>query len=455
MAATGILATPHSAALTSLLSRLALAVLRQPRRQVSCCLRKSAPSRTAAHAVWSSGEDRSQAGGWDHSPAEENRSAEPSGDRSRELGTTAAVFWDLDNKPPENVRAALAVERLRSFALRFAREVDILAYANRHAFTHVPEWVREERREQRRRAAAEERAAARGGGKGGAGGGTNDEAGLHVCGLCGRTCRSSLALAKHFKQLHERERQKRMSRLNSLKGAKKRSKFKASVADREGRYLEAARKVLTPKYGYNLMPDLQQAGVFVRQVSDAPQAADDALNYDLERAVRSRQVDTVLLISDDGGFAKMLAWARASGLQVVAVGNGRSLKKSADLWFDWGRVLSGDMGDPLVDASSHPLIGGHAPLGSPPHPLEGGPPGPQLGGGAAGPYWSARGPAAEGISAFGDEEVLDAEEGADEDEDDRWRAGGAEEWATDDDPDEVEEVEDGVETTIYERRVNI
>ena len=47
------------------------------------------------------------------------------------LPPRAAVFWDLDNKQPNDVAPREAAHRLRQLASHFGREVDMLAYANR------------------------------------------------------------------------------------------------------------------------------------------------------------------------------------------------------------------------------------------------------------------------------------------------------------------------------------
>ena len=51
------------------------------------------------------------------------------------LPPRAAVFWDLDNKQPNDVAPREAANRLRQLASHFGREVDMLAYANRFSKT--------------------------------------------------------------------------------------------------------------------------------------------------------------------------------------------------------------------------------------------------------------------------------------------------------------------------------
>ena len=67
--------------------------------------------------------------------------------------------------------------------------------------------------------------------------------------MCGRKCRTNLDLKKHFKQLHERERQKKLNRMRSLKG-KKRQRFKERFISGNDKYNEAARALTRPKVFY-------------------------------------------------------------------------------------------------------------------------------------------------------------------------------------------------------------
>ncbi|CAI5460311.1 unnamed protein product [Closterium sp. Yama58-4] len=115
-------------------------------------------------------------------------------------GGRAVVLWDLDNVQPERMEPFDAAARLRDLAASFGSPVDVLAYANRHAFEHVPAWVREQRRERREAV----RMAARG----------EAEEREVRCELCGRRCSGAAALRKHFVSLHQREHEKRMQHLN-------------------------------------------------------------------------------------------------------------------------------------------------------------------------------------------------------------------------------------------------
>ncbi|KAK3019931.1 hypothetical protein RJ639_004914 [Escallonia herrerae] len=121
-------------------------------------------------------------------------------------------------------QAAMALKRV---AERFGDVVNISAYANRHAFVHLPQWVLEERRERRRLDMLERK-------------GASSPLEPYVCGVCGRKCKTNLDLKKHFRQLHERERQKKLNRMRSLKG-KKRQRFKERFISGNLKYEEAAK----------------------------------------------------------------------------------------------------------------------------------------------------------------------------------------------------------------------
>lgn len=233
------------------------------------------------------------------------------------------VLWDLDNKPPRGPPYAAATA-LIELAQRFGDIVDISAYANRHAFVHLPQWVLEERHERRRMDFLERK-------------GITTPAEPYICGVCGRKCRTNLDLKKHFKQLHERERQKKLNRMRSLKG-KKRQRYKEKFISGNTKYEEAARSLITPKVGYGLASELRRAGVFVKTVEDKPQAADWALKRQMQHSM-SRGIDWLVLVSDDSDFADMLRRARESNLGTVVVGDWhRALGRHADLWVPWTGV---------------------------------------------------------------------------------------------------------------------
>ncbi|CAN1191886.1 hypothetical protein LINPERPRIM_LOCUS15300 [Linum perenne] len=240
------------------------------------------------------------------------------------------VLWDLDNKPPRGppYNAALA---LKEVAEKFGEVIEMSAYANRHAFVHLPQWVVEDRRERREQDIMERK-------------GMVSSPEPYVCGVCGRKCKTNLDLKKHFRQLHERERQKKVNRMKSLKG-KKRQKYKERFISGNEKYNNEARRLLTPKVGYGLAAELKRAGVYVKMVEDKPQAADWAVKKQIEHSM-SRGVDWVVLVSDDSDFKGILMRARDANLGTVVVGDrDRALGRHADLWVPWIGVENGDVSE--------------------------------------------------------------------------------------------------------------
>ncbi|KAI3938364.1 hypothetical protein MKW98_015263 [Papaver atlanticum] len=240
------------------------------------------------------------------------------------------VLWDLDNKPPHGppYQAAMALKKV---ALKFGDIVEISAYANRHAFIHLPHWVRQERSERRELDILERK-------------GVSIPTDPYVCGVCGRKCRTNIDLKKHFKQLHERERQKKLSRMRSLKG-KKRQKFKERFVSGNHKYEEAARSLIKPKVGYGLAAELRRAGVFVKEVEDKPQAADWAVKRQMQHSINSG-IDWLFLVSDDSDFSEMLKRAQGSNLGTVVIGDShRALGPHADFWVPWNGVENGEIGE--------------------------------------------------------------------------------------------------------------
>ncbi|XP_004232567.1 uncharacterized protein [Solanum lycopersicum] len=238
------------------------------------------------------------------------------------------ILWDLDNKPPRGppYEAAMSLKRV---AQCFGDVVDMSAYANRHAFIHLPQWVVEERRERRHLDVLERK-------------GVVTPSEPYICSVCGRKCKTHMDLKKHFKQLHEREREKKLSRMRSLKG-KKRQRFKERFVDGNYKYIEAAKSLITPKVGYGLASELRRAGVYVKTVADKPQAADWALKKQMQHSM-SRGIDWLFLISDDSDFCDMLRRAKEANLGTVVVGDwDRALGRHADLWVPWNGVENGEI----------------------------------------------------------------------------------------------------------------
>ena len=60
-----------------------------------------------------------------------------------------AIFWDLDNKPPNSFPPYNTAVKLKAAMASFGVVRYMVAYANHHAFTHVPQVVREQRKERK------------------------------------------------------------------------------------------------------------------------------------------------------------------------------------------------------------------------------------------------------------------------------------------------------------------
>ncbi|CAD6337554.1 unnamed protein product [Miscanthus lutarioriparius] len=246
---------------------------------------------------------------------------------------TVVVLWDLDNKPPRGPPFPAATALIGAASL-LGRVVSVSAFANRHAFSHLPGWVAAERRDRSALDRAERT-------------GVVAPSVPYSCAVCGRRFPTRPDLTRHFRQLHERERNKKLSRLRSLKG-KKRQKFRERFISGNTKYEDAARELFTPKVGYGLASELRRAGVHVRTVSDKPQAADHALKRQVKHSVACG-VDWVVLVSDDSDFTDTVRNARGADLRTVVVGDGcRALGKVADIWLPWDRVENGEVDEEML-----------------------------------------------------------------------------------------------------------
>ncbi|KAF8733091.1 hypothetical protein HU200_015456 [Digitaria exilis] len=255
---------------------------------------------------------------------------------------TVVVLWDLDNKPPRGPPFPAATSLIAAASL-LGRVVSISAFANRHAFSHLPAWVTAERRDRRAMDRAERA-------------GVAAPSVPYSCGVCGRRFPTRPDLTRHFRQLHERERNKKLSRLRSLKG-KKRQKFRERFISGNTKYEDTARELLTPKVGYGLASELRRAGVQVRTVSDKPQAADHALKRQVKHSLACG-VDWMVLVSDDSDFTDTVRNARAADLRTVVVGDGcRALGKVADIWLPWDRVENGEVDEEMLRSCTLPQFG--------------------------------------------------------------------------------------------------
>lgn len=238
------------------------------------------------------------------------------------------IFWDLDNKPPNSVPPFEAAIRLKKAVSLFGDVKYTVAYANSHAFSYVPQVVREQRKERKLLNQLENK------------GVIKPEP--YLCRVCGRRFYTNEKLVNHFKQIHEREQKKRLNQIESARG-KKRVQLVGKYSMKMEKYKRAARDVLTPKVGYGLADELKRAGYFVKTVPDKPQAADIALKDHMMDMMDKRRVDCLVLVSDDSDFVEVLKEAKLRCLKTVIVGdiNDGTLKRIADASFSWRDILMG------------------------------------------------------------------------------------------------------------------
>lgn len=250
-------------------------------------------------------------------------------DSSNQSQFNVAIFWDLDNKPPNSYPPYDAAVRLKAVASSFGAVRYMVAYANRHAFSYVPSAVREQRKERKLLNHLENR-------------GVVARVEPYLCRVCGRRFYNNEKLINHFKQIHEREQAKRLNQIESARG-KRRVKLVGKFAMKMDKYRNAARDVLTPKVGYGLGDELKRAGYWVRMVSDKPQAADTALRNHIVDMMDKRRVGCVVLVSDDSDFVDVLREAKLRCLKTVVVGDSNDgvLKRTADAGFSWKEVMLG------------------------------------------------------------------------------------------------------------------
>ncbi|KXZ48163.1 hypothetical protein GPECTOR_30g259 [Gonium pectorale] len=235
------------------------------------------------------------------------------------------VLWDLDNKYPIVLDHTRVVENLRRVLGQFGAVAEIRAFCNYQTLNHVPQlW------------------------------GVAMELGMehpldaeqpeeHRCPLCGRRCKDAEQLAKHFKQLHEREHKKRMS-----SSAPKKVVKRYMESEKREKYVQAA-KVALPRQarGFNLEGILKAAGVAVTPVQMGPQRADVALEEAASQLLRSVHAPlpssdpgsrpVLAIVSDDRGFEPLLKLFESRGWRTVSVCNGAV--RGAGAQVHWAKVV--------------------------------------------------------------------------------------------------------------------
>ncbi|KAF3451634.1 hypothetical protein FNV43_RR07729 [Rhamnella rubrinervis] len=238
-----------------------------------------------------------------------------------------AIFWDLDNKPPNPIPPYEAAIKLKATASSFGFVQHMVAYANRHSFSYVPPMVREVRKERKMLNQLENK-------------GVIKPVEPYLCRVCGRKFYTNEKLVNHFKQLHEREHMKRLNQIESARGSR-RVKLVGKYSMKMEKYKNAARDILTPKVGYGLADEIKRAGFWVRTVSDKPQAADIALKNHMVDVMDRKGAECFVLVSDDSDFLDVLKEAKLRCLKTVVVGNvtDGTLKRTADAGFSWKEIM--------------------------------------------------------------------------------------------------------------------
>lgn len=239
------------------------------------------------------------------------------------------IFWDLDNKPPKSFPPYDAATRLKKAMIELGFVKYMIAYANHHAFRYVPPEVLAQRKERKELNRLEKK-------------GFVKPDLPYICRVCGRRFYTNEKLMNHFKQIHETEHNKRLNQIESARG-KRRVNLVAKYSMKLEKYRNAAKDILIPKVGYGLADELKRAGFWVRTVSDKPQAADIALRNHMVDMMDKRQIDCVVLVSDDSDFLGVLNEAKLRCLRTVVVGDSNDgvLKRTADAAFSWQEIVMG------------------------------------------------------------------------------------------------------------------
>ncbi|XP_061338739.1 uncharacterized protein LOC133285512 [Gastrolobium bilobum] len=240
------------------------------------------------------------------------------------------LFWDLDNKPPNSIPPYEVANKLRVAASSFGVVRYMVAYANTHTFSSVPQVVRQRRKERELLNRLENKGVIK----------PNEP---YLCRVCGRKFYTNEKLVNHFKQLHESEHVKRMNQIGSAKGSR-RVKLVAKYSMKMEKYKKAASAILTPKVGNGLADELKRAGFWVQTVLDKPQAADAALQSHMVDIMDHRRVECIVLVSDDYDFVDVIKEAKLRCLKTVVIGDASDdgvLKRTAHAAFSWEEILMG------------------------------------------------------------------------------------------------------------------
>ncbi|GAB2229298.1 hypothetical protein Droror1_Dr00023436 [Drosera rotundifolia] len=121
------------------------------------------------------------------------------------------------------------------------------------------------------------------------------------------------------------------------------------------KYRNAVRDVVTPKVGYGLTDELKRVWVWVRMVSNKPQATVLALRSHIMNMIDRRSVECIVLVSNDSDFINVIKEARERCIKTVVVGdlNDGVLKRNADACFSWKETLVGKAKKEAVSVIAH------------------------------------------------------------------------------------------------------
>ncbi|KAK4800461.1 hypothetical protein SAY86_020948 [Trapa natans] len=226
--------------------------------------------------------------------------------------TNVAIFWDLDNKPPNTVPLFIAASKLKTTAFSFGSVRLMVAYGKSQQLNCVEKK------------------------------GSIKTSEVFSCRVCNRKFSTNEKLVNHFRQIHESEHQKRLNQIESARGTR-RVKLVGRYSMNMEKYRNAARYILTPVVGYKLGDELKRAGFWVQTSSHEPQKANIALKNHMVETMDRRQADCIVLVSDDMDFLEVLKEAKRRCVKTVVVGDvsDGTLKRAADTGFSWKEVLLG------------------------------------------------------------------------------------------------------------------
>ncbi|KAK8967450.1 hypothetical protein KSP40_PGU010183 [Platanthera guangdongensis] len=232
-------------------------------------------------------------------------------------GPPVAVFWDLDNMPPNSIHPYDAAVRLRLAAYSLGHLRFAVAHATPQTLRRIPAATTASRLQES---------------------GASEPC---VCRVCGRNFFAHSKLLNHFK-IHEREHAKRLGRIESATGGRY-VRLKSQLNMKMEKYRKAAREILIPRVGHTLGDELRRAGISIQIAEGRPSAAHQALTEHMSETIERRRVGCLVLVSKNVGFAGIIREARTRCLKTVVVGDDGdgSLKRCADSSFSWKDIVSG------------------------------------------------------------------------------------------------------------------